>query len=648
MNDMSMLRPCVEWAETLALVQDDDLSSPGYKALREHLQSCVTCATVLEEYRLMDIYLKQSLRPVKQSVPQQVKAPELVTQAGWRLILWFAPRSAGIAAGAKLFLFAFCLCILLFGIGLAIMLILGRSAAFAIISASFIVAFVLLFGRKIIRSDELPGRKPGGWREKGSMLLAALSLLAVSLASTGLTFVDASQQIPGRPIGLSDGGIPLDIHRADGQLKQQAAVKFAADDIQGAMKLWQKAIEIDSSDAEASIYLEDYKVLAAHQPYVTIVVGTIIVPPTYVSGGRDDLQAAFLAQKEHNDQVRQSGGVLLRLLIAVARFDNSSPAIVAQQVVQAMQQDPTIIGLAGWPTSTATLAAYPILSAAHIPMVSGTSSSDELIEKSPYLFKVSPSNDDQEIMAAAYLKSIGTKNIALFVDPHDSYSKTLAKDLIYHFVDGEHTIVVQEQFTGGQAATIQDGARDALAHHPEIDAIFFAGFASDASTLLRSLPVCQFILPVSSQCPIVFGGDALYLQRDYVALKNFTRLRFSVFAYESSFHSPLPFYQNFARCFDPNGRYEPGTYGHNLPEGHTELAYNAMLVLLNAVSRVWEQGITHISPLDLERALEQVDPVHPVQGVSGPIAFDVQGNNVYKRVMILAGQPDGQLARVWP
>ncbi len=101
----------------------------------------------------------------------------------------------------------------------------------------------------------------------------------------------------GEDIGLSDGTFAFDTNRPDGYLKLQASDKLRAKDIAGAEALWHQAIQQETNDAEALIYLEDQRVLASGHPYITFVVGTVLTGDAFVTG-HDNLQGAYIAQKE--------------------------------------------------------------------------------------------------------------------------------------------------------------------------------------------------------------------------------------------------------------------------------------------------------------------------------------------------------------
>jgi ABC-type branched-subunit amino acid transport system substrate-binding protein len=481
------------------------------------------------------------------------------------------------------------------------------------------------------------------WLNLKVLLTLLLVLLAVGASSLGLLLRPSTSS---NVTVLSTGTRVFDSDRQNAGLKRQAAQALAKGDVMDAEKLWKQAVLVDSGDAEARIYLEDQQVLNTHRPYITLVIGTMFLKG-YISGGRDDLQGAYMAQKQWNEQAKKSGQMLLRLIIA-AGSDETSPATVAQQIVQTAQQDPTIKGVLGWPTSSGAMTTVPILTAAHLPMISPTASSDALA-RFPYFFQIAPSNRDQAAVAAAYVQQVLHANrIVLFVDPHDSYSRNLYDDFASHFT-GSGSTLIKEQYQIGQPAGLPNLVAQALQAKPDL--IFFAGYASDVSVILKNLPPCS-----PGQCPLVMGGDGLYLQGDYsvTALANYSRLRITTPAYPdlggASNSQEALFLQTYAQVFDPSKQYQAGTYGYNQPEGHTILSYEGVEVFLHTIRTLLASGKTHFSPDNLQHALKQIDHSHPIQGIRGPIAFGPDGSSLFgqEQVIVLEGEKGGGVHRVYP
>jgi ABC-type branched-subunit amino acid transport system substrate-binding protein len=448
----------------------------------------------------------------------------------------------------------------------------------------------------------------------------------------------------GQPYGLSiDGNRIFDLDRPDASFKLQTARAIAAGDNSSAEQLLRQGILIDSNDAEALIYQEDLNVLASHHPYITVVVATTM-DHGHTGGGRDLLQGAYLVQKEVNNNALLANGVQLRLLIASVGFNNASAREVAQQIVQQAQKDHTIVGVMGFPTSASTLDALPILAQAHIPLVAAVDSSNELTNKSPYFFRVIPSDTQQGAVAARYAKQIlHARHVAVFEDPQDAYSHSLAEAFTQNFVDAGHSVTTIN-YTREQPQTLPHSVQQIQNLHADL--LYFSGYVNDATVLLKYLPACD---AETGNCLQVMGGDAFYVQGDYslATFNSYSRLIFTAFASPDTWKIqglPEPaFFNEYTATFDPRQLHQPGTYGYNLPDADTMLAYDAMQTLERAISlaQAQTQNTTDITPAIIQQSLNQITGNQSVQGVSGTISFH-NGEVTGKPVLVLQGGPNGQ------
>ena len=429
-------------------------------------------------------------------------------------------------------------------------------------------------------------------------------------------------------IGISDGSYIFDTQGLDTTLKQQAAAKLKQNisDASGVIATLNSAIAQEPNDAEAHIYLEDQRVISSGSPYVTLVVGTMLSPDN-IGVGRDDLQGAYVAQKEFNDGSKLANGFKVRLLIANSGSQATYATNVANQIVQLAKSDKTFVGVMGWPFSSRSVDAVRVLSEAHIPMVSQTSSSDDLTNISPYFFRVAPSNNIQGVSGAKYAEqTLHATSAALFVDPTDTYSQSLAQDFVTQFEGDGKKIVAKEQYTVGKTSNFAILLQDALKYNPGI--IYFSGYAADISTLLTDLPAGNAIS--------VMGGDALYELNGYQssASAGFTHLHFTAFAYPDEWDvlgqaSRKPsFFADYPAAFSPN-KTQIG-YGYTRPDNDATLSYDATIALLDGCNSALNSGKTQITPEELRQALTTTT----FQGVSGQIAFGPDGNPLKKAIVI--------------
>ena len=450
-------------------------------------------------------------------------------------------------------------------------------------------------------------------------------------------------EIGNEPIGISDSSFAFDTTLPDGPLKSQAAETYRQNknDLSPVISLLNRAIAENSNDAEALIYKEDLDVLNSHSPYVTIVVGTML-SGTNATIGRDDLQGAYVAQKEFNDGSKLHGGVQVRLLIANAGSKTDYISNITQQVAQLAQTDKTFVGVIGWPFSSYTFSAINPLSSAQIPLVSETASSDELTNASPYFFRVVPSNKQQGIRGAQYaINVLGKKHVALFYDQQDPYSQSLAQDFLQEFQKDGGQLAVEEKYTVGQPGTLPAELQDALNKSPDL--IYFSGYATDVSTLLSN--------PLPSDLPVL-GGDALYELGGYStsarASGGFTHLRFTAFAYPDEWdvlgYSPKPiFFSEYPAYFDPNGSHQndPHPYGFIRADNDVILSYDATLAMLSGCNLALSSGKQSITLGDLESALRNLNGANTIQGVSGQIAFGPDGDPINKAIVLLSVDSQG-------
>jgi|GEM_PF-367030 serine/threonine protein kinase/ABC-type branched-subunit amino acid transport system substrate-binding protein len=442
--------------------------------------------------------------------------------------------------------------------------------------------------------------------------------------------------INGEAIGISNGSAALDTSLPDASLKQQAATAFKDGNLAQAQALWLSATQKVTNDAEALIYLEDLKV--ANAPHVTFVVATMLSGnnAAAVGTGESDLQGAYVAQKEFNDNAKLSGGLKVYLLIANSGSSGNYTADVARQIVQLAKSDKTVVGVIGWPYSNDAYTANQILGQAGIPMVSQTASSDALTGL-PNFFRVNPSNKSEAIAGAKYAEQVlHARNVAVFYDPANLYTQNLQQDFINQFTADGNTAVATEQYTVGNASSIGTALQDALSKNPDL--IYFAGYSNDATTLLQDMQNDN--APANLQ---VLGGDALYELSGYPqsVRSMLPRLHFTSFFYPDEWGilglaSKEPaFFKEYPADFNPNNQAHSNPYGYTRPTNDAALSYDATLAMLQAVNNAYTAGNTTLTPSALLQGLQQINTSHPLQGVSGQIAFGSDGNPINKAVVIL-------------
>jgi eukaryotic-like serine/threonine-protein kinase len=442
----------------------------------------------------------------------------------------------------------------------------------------------------------------------------------------------------GEIIGISDGSFVFDTNRPDGSLKLQAADEFRTGHMSETKALWQAAIQKETNDPESLIYLEDQRILASRQPYITLVIGTLLSgTSTEVNQGRDDLQGAYVAQKEVNDGLKLPNGVQVRFLIASSGSEAIYVTKVAQQIVQAARADKTIVGVMGWPFDGSTKLAIDVLAAAHIPLISSRASADSLTGISPYFFRVAPSNKRQVFVETRYAEqNFHTQHAALFIDPNDSYSADWAFDFQQQFIHDGDSIVATENYTVGHPEMLPGLLQDALRANPDL--IYFAGGAGDAIALMSALPISGSFANIQ-----VIGEDALSWMGSYPrsASNGFDRVHFPRMVTINEWDAlglkgkKPPFFTDYAQDFDPNKQHIGSPSGYTRPRETTILSYDAMQALLAGCRIVLAEGRKHFTPSDLQQGLTKITGSEALQGVSGLISFGSDSDPVDKAVVVM-------------
>ncbi len=468
-----------------------------------------------------------------------------------------------------------------------------------------------------------------------------------SIPASGIGVMKAAN---GEMIGVSDGIFPFDTTRPGGDLMNLAAQRLQKGDKSGAESLWSQATQADMGNAEAWIYLENQTVLDSGNPYIDIVVATMLTGDKgTISVGRDDLQGAYVAQKAYNDGRVLPNGVQVRLLIANSGSQTTFATPVAQEIVNLQKADSHFVGIMGWPFSSRVVQVLSTLAPARIPMVSQTASSDSLTGK-PYFFRVAPPNVVQGVIGARYARiNLRATRVALFVDNSDPYSQTLAKAFTDQFTKNGGTIVATENYTVNKPDNFVQLLNNAETANPNL--IYFSGYAADASVLLTDLPTSGPFANLQ-----LMGGDALYEVGGYQSSSRAAgvRMRFTTFAHPDewailcaagkAFACSRPnFFGNYKAAFDANGKYDNGIYGYARADGDVILSYDATTAILTAAQNMLTGTKTTLTPAELLQGLRKITGAQALQGVSGQISFDTLGNPTSKALVILKVVPPGYI-----
>ena len=262
-------------------------------------------------------------------------------------------------------------------------------------------------------------------------------------------------------------------------------------------------------------------------------------------------------------------------------------------------------------------------------MVLPSASSDEL--KGRYnFFRVCPTNSEQTQIAATFLpKTKQKKRIAIIYDETNAYGNSLKND----FMDDvkrdvnatKANIVGPASYKRGEPNTLQEALAKVLAQKP--DALFFAGYGSDLPELLKDIPQANNLL--------IVGGDTLANTNTYTSLPpGLQNVYFTSFAspneWDGTGQKP-PFFQDYQTNF---GKHKALTGLSSIDMG-VMLNYDALLTLLHASKQALSKHNDTITPSYLEDELKQITGGNAIQGITGRIAFESNGDQDQSKMILL-------------
>lgn len=196
------------------------------------------------------------------------------------------------------------------------------------------------------------------------------------------------------------------------------------------------------------------------------------------------------------DEMNKAGGVLGQQVEIIAEDDGGDPrqsSLAAQRL--STRGIAAVIGTYG---SSITEASQNIYDEAKIVQVATGSTAIRLSEKGmKYFFRTSPRDDEQGLVAANTLKSLGFEKIAILHD-NTTYAKGLADEAQALLKADNVNIVFFDALTPGERdySTILSKLRSAGP-----DVVLFTGYYPEAGLLLRQKKVMGWDVPF-------LGGDA--------------------------------------------------------------------------------------------------------------------------------------------
>jgi len=294
--------------------------------------------------------------------------------------------------------------------------------------------------------------------------------------------------------------------------------------------------------------------------------------------------------REAVDEINEKGGVIGKK-IELVEYDNMSTPIGSKVAAEkAVKLGVSAIIGADW--STHTLAIARVAQAGKVPMVTNTSTNDEITKIGNYIFRISYNDTFQgKALAGFAIQDLHAKTAVLLTDITSDYAIGLSKAFKHHFEK------LGGKITGHLTYTLnQDNFRSLAAKAAKVrpDVVFIPGY-EESAVIIKEL--------MKADCPAIpLGGDGWGSDSFYE--KGGVSISQGYFAGHWSESLDTPATKAFVKKYKKNNA--------ALLDAEV-LAYDAVFLLTDAVKRA--------GSADREKIRDALAKTRDFKAVTGNISF---------------------------
>jgi branched-chain amino acid transport system substrate-binding protein len=312
-------------------------------------------------------------------------------------------------------------------------------------------------------------------------------------------------------------------------------------------------------------------------------------------------------QSAHNgvimaaDQINQAGGINGKKINVVILDDKGSPEEAARLTGKLIEEDKVIAIIAGG-TSGNSRAAAPKAQSAGVPLISPSSTEPAVTKVGDYIFRACFVDSFQgEVMARFAVNTLKAQKAAILFDFNSNYGRGLTDYFELAFAKLGGQIVMKQSYMQGDS-DFKGQLSSVKAAEPDV--VYIPGYYGDAAIIAKQARMLGIDKPLLGgdgwDAPELWqlGGDALngsYISTHY------------------SSDDPSPTIQEFVHEYRQR-------YANLLPDAHAALAYDAMRLLADAITRA---GST-----DGRKLRDALGQTKNFAGVTGVISMDADRNAV--------------------
>ncbi len=326
-------------------------------------------------------------------------------------------------------------------------------------------------------------------------------------------------------------------------------------------------------------------------------------------------QATF-GQSTHNgiimaaDEINAAGGINGRKIKVLSEDDQSKQEEAANAVTKLISQN-NVLAILGEVASSASIAAAPICQSNKVPMISPSSTNDEVTKKGDYIFRIcftdSYQGEYQAVFADQWcIANNKPKNVAIITDVKSDYSRGLATVFTAKFTALGGKIVGTQSYANGDA-DFRSQLTAIKATNPSL--LYVPGYYTDIGQIAiqaRDLGIT---------CPLL-GGDG-WESPKLIEIGG-KALEGCFYTNHYFYADPAPVVANFVQKYKER-------YGQ-IPDALAALGYDDMKTLADAMKRA-----TKLDGPSLRDAIAQTKGLI---GVTGTITIGPERNAMGKKLVI--------------
>ncbi len=286
--------------------------------------------------------------------------------------------------------------------------------------------------------------------------------------------------------------------------KQTGVQAFASGDCQTAIDQFNSYRKINFRNPEALIYLNNAK---ARQKGNWLKIAVSVPIDTNQDSAEEILRGVAQAQDEVNNDNKGINGKVL--LVAIANNDEKRGS--SEKIAKALVEDREVLGVVGAVSSTATKEAGNVYNTEGLVAISPTSTSVEISNFSPYIFRTVFSDEvAAEKLANYMMKNLQKNKAAVFFVFGSDYSKSLKEKFVKYVQKQSQNKILSEFDLSKSDFNADTAVKKAINQGAEVLML-----ASNSETRNNAYKVIQ----ANNSKLNILGGDNIYSQKTLDSLK---------------------------------------------------------------------------------------------------------------------------------